>query len=56
MRIVVEWETDGEDVEGLPTEIDLPVGIDPEDNDAACAWLSDTYGWLVSGWKAGAEQ
>tara|TARA_Y100000310_G_scaffold287389_1_gene312247 strand:+ start:1709 stop:1942 length:234 start_codon:yes stop_codon:yes gene_type:complete len=54
----IDWETDGE-------EIDLPdsVTIDIEEldnycdletesqvSDAICDYLSDTYGWLVSGY------
>lgn len=46
----ITWETDGEEVE-LPTEVDLPNGIDPDDDDAINDYLSDTYGWLVIDWR-----
>ena len=50
----ITWETDGEEVE-LPTEVDLPNGIDPDDDDAINDYLSDTYGWLVIDWRIGAR-
>ena len=37
------WETDGYEVD-LPTEVEVEDGMD---EDAICAYLSDTYGWLV---------
>ena len=46
----ITWETDGEEVE-LPTEVDLPNGIEPDDDDAINDYLSDTYGWLVIDWR-----
>jgi hypothetical protein len=39
----IDWETDGE-VVNLPTEVDLPDGIE---EDAIADALSDEYGWLV---------
>lgn len=45
----ITWETDGEEV-GLPTEVDLPNGIESDDEDAINNYLSDTYGWLVIDW------
>ena len=50
MEIDVTWETDGEDVD-LPGKVSLPEGMDPEDNETVCEWLSDTYGWLVLGYS-----
>ena len=50
----ITWETDGEEVE-LPTEVDLPNGIDQDDDDAINDYLSDTYGWLVIDWRIGAR-
>ena len=35
----ITWETDGEEVE-LPTEVDLPNGIEPDDDDAINDYLS----------------
>lgn len=46
------WETDGEDVD-LPTEVELPSNIDPNDEDAVNNYLSDTYGWLTIDWFVG---
>jgi hypothetical protein len=45
----ITWETDGEEVD-LPTEVDLPNDIEPDDDDAINNYLSDTYGWLVIDW------
>lgn len=50
----ITWETDGEEVV-LPTEVDLPNGIEPDDDDAINDYLSDTYGWLVIDWRIGAR-
>ena len=50
----ITWETDGEEVK-LPTEVDLPNGIEPDDDDAINDYLSDTYGWLVIDWRIGAR-
>ena len=48
----ITWETDGEEQEslGLPYEVELPNGIEPDDDDAINDYLSDTYGWLVIDW------
>ena len=46
----ITWETDGEEVE-LPTEVDLPNGIELDDDDAINDYLSDTYGWLTIDWQ-----
>lgn len=46
----ITWETDGEEVD-LPTEVDLPKGIDADDDDAINDYLSDTYGWLTIDWQ-----
>lgn len=48
--IEVEWETDGEVVEDLPTIIKMPSHIEIN-NEAVCEYLSDTYGWLVLDWR-----
>lgn len=48
----IVWETDGEDVE-LPTELEIDTaseGIDDPESQLA-DWLSDRYGWLVSGFS-----
>ena len=47
MKVVdIIWETDGEDVD-LPTEMDIPDSIDPDDDDAITDYISDETGWLV---------
>ena len=48
----ITWETDGLEQEslGLPYEVELPEGIDADDDDAINNYLSDTYGWLVIDW------
>lgn len=45
----IAWETDGEDVK-LPNTVFLPAHIDGDDDVAVADYLSDTYGWLVSGY------
>ena len=50
----IVWATDNEEVD-LPTEVDLPNGIDPDDYDTINNYLSDTYGWLVIDWRIGAR-
>ena len=37
----ITWETDGEEVE-LPTEVDLPNGIEPDDDDGEFVEVYDT--------------
>ena len=39
----IEWDTDGEEVEGLPTE----TVIEAEDEDCVADALSDKFGWCV---------
>jgi hypothetical protein len=43
----IDWETDGHIVD-LPTEVDLPDGIEEENIADA---LSDGYGWLVNSFE-----
>ena len=54
MLINVKWETDGEIVDDLPLQVDVPnelFGSDPaEENHQVCEYLSDNYGWLVYDW------
>ena len=38
------WDTDGEIVENLPKEVELPENINIDD---VADWLSDNYGWCV---------
>ena len=40
----IKWDTDGEYVSGLPTEVVIPDNVDPED---VADWLSDTYGFCI---------
>ena len=46
MKVKVNWETDGEDVD-LPKVVDVPEKIT---EDEVSDYLSDTYGWLVNSW------
>ena len=47
MKVVdIIWETDGEELD-LPTEMELPDDIDPDDDDAITDYLSDETGFLV---------
>jgi len=45
-KISVVWETDDEVVD-LPKVVEIDASIDDEN---VSEWLSDEYGWLVSGW------
>jgi len=45
------WETDGEDID-LPTEMEIPDSIDPDDDDDEITdYLSDETGFLVIAYK-----
>lgn len=47
MKVVdIIWVTDGEEVD-LPTEMEIPDHIDPDDDDAIDDYLSDKTGFLV---------
>jgi hypothetical protein len=41
----IKWVTDGADV-NLPTEVEIPTGIENDDDEIA-DFLSDEYGFLV---------
>lgn len=46
----IKWDVDDvEDLENLPTEVELPEGMDDEDD--ISDWLSDEYGWCHSGFE-----
>lgn len=47
----IDWETDGEVVIGLPSE--LKVTLPEEDANAShiLEYLSDTFGWLINDMK-----
>ena len=54
----IEWDTDGDEAvaSGLPVEV--PIQVDLADiqsfdciNHQICDYLSDEYGWLISGYK-----
>lgn len=38
------WDTDGEDIDNLPEEVNIPDDIDEDD---IADYLSDEYGWCV---------
>jgi len=44
----VYWDTDGEVIEDLPTEVRVPSEVD---EDGVADWLSDEYGWCVEYWE-----
>ena len=54
----IDWETDGEEVEGLPENVTIDIAeldaysLENEEqiNEAILDHLSDTYGWFVSGY------
>lgn len=46
--INILWDTDGEDVT-LPTEIEIPDNIDPENEDAISDYISDVTGFCHKG-------
>ena len=45
----ISWETDGETVDDLPTEVTIDWTWKDWDDEEICDWLSDEYGWLVNG-------
>lgn len=47
MRVFVAWDTDGEDIVGLPNPAEVPNDIE---EDEIADWLSDEYGWCVKSW------
>lgn len=53
--VKVLWETDDEEVEGLPDFMPVLYREEGEDldsyNDRLCDWLSNTTGWLVAGYE-----
>lgn len=44
----IKWDTDGEDIEGLPERVSIPLFID---DDEIADYLSDTYGYCVFGFN-----
>lgn len=53
--IFIEWDTDDEEVEGLPAHMPALYRSDDEDlddyNERLCNWLSDSTGWCVMDWQ-----
>ena len=53
--VKIEWETDDQEVEGLPDFMPVLYREEGEDldslNDRLCDWLSDSTGWLVAGYE-----
>lgn len=51
----IQWETDGEPVKGLPSEVTVLVKdeLDSEDekHEAAVNLVSDQHGWLIADCK-----
>ena len=47
----IDWETDGEDVIGLPFELKVPLPEKYVDVNHILDYLSDTFGWLVNDMK-----
>ncbi len=45
--INIQWETDDENVD-LPTEVDLPIDLEEDDDDEITDYLSDEYDYLVN--------
>lgn len=50
----IEWDTDGEEVDGLPTDVTIVFDPDANDcidqdeiNEKLVDILSDEYGWLI---------
>ena len=49
----IEWDTDGEDIPELPTEVSLDRWTNDEKEilDCTADMLSDLYGWCVCGFE-----
>ncbi len=45
----ISWDTDGETIDDLPTEVKIEWDWDDWDEEEISDWLSDEYGWLVNG-------
>lgn len=45
MNFTVSWDTDGEQIEGLPETVAVP---DDVASDEVADWLSNEYGWCVN--------
>ena len=46
----IDWDTDGEKIEDLPTEVKVEWDRDDWDEDEISDYLSDEYDWLVNGY------
>jgi len=55
-KVFVRWETDGEEIENLPEEMELPEELSDASDDEITNWLSDQTGWLVIGWNYEEEE
>ena len=42
--VYVEWDTDGEEVDDLPSEVEIPYDVEEDD---IADWLSDEFGYCV---------
>jgi len=48
----IKWDTDGEKVEGLPTEVEVELSeVYPNMADDIAEWLSDRYGFCHEGFR-----
>ena len=47
----IDWDTDGEYIEDLPTELHFELELDEdfEWDEQVLDYLSDTYGWCICG-------
>ena len=49
MYVKVEWDLDGEELDGLPSIVNIPDNVGEE---FISDWLSDEYGFCHNGWSA----
>lgn len=47
----IDWETDGESIIGLPSELKVPLPEEYINTSQILEYLSDTFGWLVNDMK-----
>lgn len=48
VKIIVDWDTDGELIEDLPTIVEYPE--DKIDEEEVSDWLSNKYGFCINNW------
>lgn len=48
IEVIVQWDTDGEEIDDLPNVVEIPSSLDELE---VADYLSDEYGWCVESWE-----